>query len=84
MALANLRGNRQQAALDAANKLHRLFPERSSTKGTVAGTRSILLRYDALSIDLYREAIEEVGGREYGRGGGRGGKKGAVVLRGGA
>lgn len=64
LGLSNLRSGRGGAALEAANKLHRLFPTNPSTKGTVAGTRSIILRYDALSVQLYRESIEEVRRRE--------------------
>lgn len=46
--------------MEAANKLYRLFPDQATTKGTVAGTRSILIRYDALSVTLYRESITQV------------------------
>lgn len=60
LALANLRAGNGDAALNAATRLGKLFPDHVNTNSTIAATRSILLRYDALSVRYSRQALTNV------------------------
>eukprot|EP00045_Choanoeca_perplexa_P012027 m.129691 g.129691 ORF g.129691 m.129691 type:complete len:651 (+) comp15857_c0_seq1:3-1955(+) len=58
LALANLRGARPIQALEVTDELASLYGHLPGMDGMVAGVRSIVIRYDAESVELYKRSVQ--------------------------